>query len=85
VNSSLSGLLIAVSVRKMFVYRQQDMIELSNFTLPQRKCIYYLYQLVNETAAQFISDCEGLNQNFKSPLLTLNYNSTSNVVSYKFE
>lgn len=81
-NSTLSALLMAVSVRRMFVFRQQDLIQLTNFTLPQRKCIYYLYQLINSTAAEFISDCEGMSENFKSPLLTINYNNVNNVVTY---
>lgn len=82
-NLTLNSLILAVSVNKIFVYSKQlpisptlgiQMFAITNFSLPEKRCTFYLYEVLNYTAATLISNCEGINYDYRSPLLTINYN-----------
>ena len=46
---------------------------LDKIPLPETSCTYNMYEQVNLTSAQFISDCEAPNYQYLTPLLSLNY------------
>lgn len=76
-NLTLNDLILAVSVDRMFVYVKVlngvQMVFIGNFHLPERRCTYYLLDVLNATAATLTANCEGLNFDYRSPLLTINY------------
>lgn len=81
-NLTLNSLILAVSVNKIFVYCKElpisnitgiQMFAVTNFSLPEKRCSFYLYEVLNFTAATMISNCEGINYEYRSPLLTISY------------
>lgn len=77
-NFSLNNLLLFISDEKMYIYAKiinnVQLVPLSNFTLPEKSCEYYPYYIINSTAVVLTSNCQGLDFNFQTPFLTLNYN-----------
>lgn len=61
------------------------MAAIKNFTLPEKRCTYYLYEVINQTAATLTSNCEGINYNFRSPLLTINYEPINGTFTSSYE
>lgn len=58
------------------------MIFISNFSLPEKSCTYYPYYIINKTAVVLTSNCQGIDFNFQTPFLTINYNNlTSNITT----
>lgn len=60
-NNTLNELILVISVEKMFVYNKYlnevQMALIGNYTLPAKRCMYYFYSLINETAATLTSNC----------------------------
>lgn len=90
-NLTLNDLLLVVSVNKMYVYDKElngvQMAAVTNFTLPQRRCKYYLFEVINSSAATMTSNCQSLNYSFSTPLLTVNYDPTlpiENSLTYSY-
>ncbi len=70
----------------MYVYAKiinnVQLVYITNFTLPERSCTYTLYKIINSTSVILNSDCYGIDVTFATPLLTINYDSTTNLFTY---
>lgn len=60
-NLTLNDLILAVSVDQMYVFdkllNNVQLQAITNFTLPEKRCTYYLFGVVNNTAATFTANC----------------------------
>lgn len=67
----------------MYVYAKilndVQLVYITNFTLPERSCTYTLYNISNATSVILNSDCYGIDMTFDTFLLTLNYDSNTNI------
>ncbi len=61
----------------MFVYEKSNngvqMLPTYNFTLPQKFCTYHLYNVSNGNSVSLISDCFGINNNYKTPIINITF------------
>lgn len=90
INNTLNDLLLFVCEEYMLIYAKytntSQMTQIDNISLPVSDCTYYPYTYINSSAVKLMSNCLGLLQlSFSTPMLTLNYNNTTNVITYTLE
>ena len=65
---SLNYLMIFVTTTEMIIYDKEfqevDMYYVTSIPVPEERCRYYLYEVINETAAILISNCLSLGHDF---------------------